>query len=185
MKIGGQHKLVGDMDYRITAKIPRAKIGKNPLGAAANTGLDFLSKEASKVGLNVDAGEFVNVQISLGGTMLAPKVGFKVLGTDGTATSVQEAVVSKVQEEAQKKLDEAKSEAEARLEAERKKAEEEARRLAEQARKEAEKKLEEEAKKAAEKAAEKVGGEVKDKVGEEAKKKLEEVNPFKKKKGGN
>jgi hypothetical protein len=184
MKIGGSHQLTGDMNYHIIAKIPREKIGKNPLGAAANSGLDFLSKEASKIGLNVDAGEFVNVQINLGGTLLAPKVSFKVLGTDGTAASVKDAVVSKVQEEAQKKLDEAKAEAEARLEAEKKKAEEEARKLAEQAKAEAQKKLEEEAKKAGEKAAEKVGEEVKDKVGEEAKKKLEDLNPLKKKKKG-
>ena len=180
MKIGGSHKLTGDMDYHIVAKIPRSKIGKNPLGAAANTGLDFLSKEASKIGVNVDAGEFVNVQINLGGTMVAPKVSFKVLGSEGAATTVQDAVVSKVQEEAQKKLDEARAEAEARLDAEKKKLEEEARKKAEQVKAEAEKKLEEEAKKAGEK----VGEEVKKKAGEEAKKKLEEINPFKKKKGG-
>lgn len=178
MKIGGSHKLAGDMDYRIIAKIPRSKIGKNPLGAAANSGLDFLSKEASKVGLNVDAGEFVNVLINLGGTLKAPKVGFKVLGSEGAATTVQEAVVNKVQEEAQKKLDEAKAEAEARLEAEKKKLEEEARKKAEAVEAEAKKKLEEEA----QKAGEKVGEEVKKKAGEEAKKKLEEINPFKKKK---
>ncbi len=180
MKIGGSHKLEGDMNYNIAAKIPRAKIGKNAIGAAANTGIDFLSKEASKIGLNVDAGEFINVQISLGGSLTDPKVGFKLLGTDGTATSVKDAVVNKVQEEAQKKLDEAKSEAEARLEAEKKKAEEEAKKLADQAKAEAQKKLEEEAKKAGEKA----GEEIKSKVGEEAKKKIEEINPFKKKKGG-
>lgn len=178
MKIGGSHQLAGDMNYRIIAKIPRSKIGKNPLGAAANSGLDFLSKEASKVGLNVDAGEFVNVQINLGGTLKAPKVGFKVLGSEGAATTVQEAVVNKVQEEAQKKLDEAKAEAEARLEAEKKKLEEEARKKAEAIEAEAKKKLEEEA----QKAGEKVGEEVKKKAGEEAKKKLEEINPFKKKK---
>lgn len=178
MKIGGSHKLTGDMDYRIIAKVPRSKIGKNPLGAAANTGLDFISKEAAKAGLNVDAGEFVNVLINLGGTLTAPKVAFKVLGAEGTASTVKEAVVNKVQEEAQKKLDEVKAEAEARLDAEKKKLEEEARKKAEEVKAEAEKKLEEEAKKAGEK----VGEEVKKKAGEEAKKKLEEINPFKKKK---
>ncbi|MBI5914176.1 MAG: hypothetical protein HY842_02270, partial [Bacteroidetes bacterium] len=178
MKIGGSHKLTGDMDYHIVAKIPRAKIGKNPLGAAANSGLDFLSKEASKVGLNVDAGEFVNVQINLGGTLTKPKVSFKVLGSEGTAASVKDAVVSKVQEEAQKKLDEAKAEAESRVEAEKKKLEEEVKQKAEKLEAEAKKKAEAEARKAADKA----GKEVKDKVGDEAKKKLDEVNPFKKKK---
>lgn len=184
MKIGGSHKLVGDMDYRIVAKIPRSKIGKNPLGAAANSGLDFLAGEASKVGLKVDAGEFVNVQINVGGTMTAPKISFKVLGTEGTATAVKDAVEEKVREEAQKQLDKAKAEAEARLEAEKKKLEEEARKKADQLKAEAKKKAEEEARKAAEKAAEKVGKDVKNKVEEEAKKKLEDLNPLKKKKGG-
>jgi len=184
MRIGGSHKLVGDMDYKIIAKIPRAKIGKNPLGAAANSGLDFLSGEASKLGLNVNAGEFINVQINLGGTMDSPKASFKVLGSEGTATSVQDAVVSKVKEEAEKQLDKAKDEANARIEAERKKLEDEANRQKEKLEAELKKKAEEEAKKAAEAAAKKVGGDAAKKAEEEARKKLEEVNPFKKKKGG-
>ncbi|MCF8279742.1 MAG: hypothetical protein K9J45_05075 [Bacteroidales bacterium] len=187
MRIGGTHKLVGDMDYKIIAKIPRAKIGKNPLGAAANSGLDFLSGEASKLGLNVNAGEFINVQINLGGTLDKPKASFKVLGSEGEG-SVKDAVVSKVKEEAQQQLDKAKAEAEARLAAERKQLEDKAKsevdKLADEAKKKAEaelkKRLDDEAKKAADEAAKKA----KDKLGEDAKKKLEEVNPFKKKKGG-
>lgn len=184
MRIGGSHKLVGDMDYKIIAKIPRSKIGKNPLGAAANTGLDFLGSEASKLGLNVNAGEFINVQINLGGTMDKPKVSFKVLGAEGTAETVKDAVVNKVQEEAQKKLDAAKAEAEKRIDEEKKKLEEKARKEKERLEAELKKKAEAEAKKAAEKAAEKVGKDAAKKAEEEAKKKLEEINPFKKKKGG-
>lgn len=182
MKIGGSHQLTGGMDYQIVAKIPRSKIGKNPLGAAANTGLDFLSGEASKLGLDLSAGEFVNVQINIGGTLKSPKISFKLLGSDGSPTSVQEAVVNKVQEEAQKKLDQAKAEAEARLEAERKRLEEEARKKAAAIEAEAKRKLEEEAKKATDK----ISDEVKNKLNEEAKKKLEDLNPFNKnKKKGN
>ncbi len=182
MRIGGSHKLVGDMDYKIIAKIPRSKIGKNPLGAAANSGLDFLSGEASKLGLNVNAGEFINVQINLGGTLDKPKVSFKVLGSEGTAETVKDAVVSKVKEEAEKQLDKAKDEANARIEAEKKKLEEEARRQKEKLEAELKKKVEAEAKKAAEAAAKKVGADAAKKAEEEAKKKLEEINPFKKKK---
>ncbi|RMF32576.1 MAG: AsmA family protein, partial [Bacteroidetes bacterium] len=61
LNIGGKHFVTGEMDYTILAKIPREKIGRNPVGAAANTGLEFLSQEASKLGLNLEAGEFVNV----------------------------------------------------------------------------------------------------------------------------
>lgn len=184
MRIGGSHKLTGDMDYKIIAKIPRSKIGKNPLGAAANSGLDFLSGEASKLGLNVNAGEFINVQINLGGTLDKPKTSFKILGSEGTGETVKDAVVSKVKEEAQQQLDKAKDEATARLEAEKKKLETAAQAEKERLEAELKKKAEEEAKKAAEAAAKKVGGDAAKKAEEEAKKKLEEVNPFKKKKGG-
>ncbi|MBI1224091.1 MAG: AsmA family protein [Bacteroidetes bacterium] len=193
MVIGGSHKLVGDMDYHIVAKIPRSKIGKNPLGAAANSGLDFLSSEASKLGLNVDAGEFINVQINLGGTLDDPKTSFKLLGSDGTSQSMKDAVVNKVQEEAKAQLDKAKAEAEARVEAERKaledKAKAEAEKLADEAKKKAEaelkKRLEDEAKKKAEAELKKrLDEEAKKKAEEEAKKKLKDINPFKKDKGG-
>lgn len=191
MTIGGSHKLEGDMDYHIIAKIPRSKIGKNAIGAAANTGLDFLSREASKVGVNLNAGEFVNVQINLGGKLTDPKVSFKVLGTDGTSTTIQDQAKAAVEAEAKKQLDKAKAEAEARLEAEKKKAEEEAAKQLEKAKAEAEKKAKEAAEKAAKEAAKKAGEKVGDKVGEEAgkkideaKKQLEKLNPLKKKKDG-
>lgn len=187
MDFSGSHKLVGDMDYKILAKIPRSKIGKSSIGAAANSGIDFLAGEASKLGLNVNAGEFYNVQINLGGTMDNPKTSFKVLGTEGVAASVQDAVVSKVKEEAQKKLDEAKAEAERRAEEERKKLEDKLKKEAEKATGDAKRKAEAELKKRLEdeklrKAAEEAAKKAKDKLGEDAKKKLEEANPFKKKK---
>ena len=188
MKIGGGHFLTGDMDYHIDAKIPREKIGKNPLGAAANSGLEMLGSQASKLGLDLNAGEFVNVRINILGTMTDPKIKVKLLGTEG-GSGVKDAVVESVKEEAGKVLSGAKAEAQKRAEARKKQLEElakkkakaEADKLADKAKKEAEKKLNDEAKKAADKAAKKVG----EKVGDEAKKKLEEWNPFgKKKKGG-
>ncbi len=194
MDFSGSHKIVGDMDYKILAKIPRSKIGKNAIGAAANTGVDFLAGEASKLGLNVNAGEFYNVQINLGGTMDNPKVSFKVLGTEGVAETVKDAVVSKVKEEAQKELDKAKAEAEARLEAEKKKLEEAAKKEADRLAAEAKRKLEEEAKKKLDektrKAAEEAAKKAEEKLGKEAKDKAKEAldklkNPIKKdKKGG-
>jgi hypothetical protein len=182
MTVGGSHKLTGDMDYKIVAKIPRSKIGKNPLGAAANSGLDFLSGEAAKYGVNVNAGEFINVQINLGGVLADPKVSFKILGSDGTKT-VKDAVEDKVKEEAQKQIDKAKAEAEAKLQAEKDKLKAEADKKAEELKQQAIKKAEAEAKRAAENAAKKAGDDAAKKAAEEAKKKLEELkNPFKKKK---
>ncbi|MCC6726102.1 MAG: AsmA-like C-terminal region-containing protein, partial [Saprospiraceae bacterium] len=187
MDFSGSHKLVGDMDYKIVATIPRSKIGKNAVGAAANSGVDFLAGEASKLGLNIQTGDSYKVQINLGGTMDSPKTSFKVLGTEGTAADVKDAVVSKVKEEAQKELDKAKAEAEARAEAEKKKLEEAAKKELDKATDAAKKKAEAELKKRIEdeklrKAAEDAAKKAKDKLGEDAKKKLEDLNPLKKKK---
>ncbi|MEK7254164.1 MAG: AsmA-like C-terminal region-containing protein, partial [Bacteroidota bacterium] len=161
MKIGGSHKLAGGMDYQIVAKIPREKIGKNPLGAAANSGLEFLSKEASKLGLDVNAGEFVNVQINIGGSITDPKLGFKILGSEGKST-LKEAATAKIEEAAQEKLDAAKAVAEKKLQEQKAKADSIANAAAKKAQAEAEKRAAE----AAKKAGEKVGTEVKEKVGE-------------------
>ncbi|HFA50895.1 MAG TPA: hypothetical protein ENJ95_17945 [Bacteroidetes bacterium] len=197
MKIGGTHKITGSgMSYYINAKIPREKIGKNPLGAAANSGLELLAGQASKLGLNVNAGEFVNVRIGITGTITDPKIDIKLLGTEGEAQSVQDAVVGTVKDAANEAVDKAKADAQARLEAERKRAEEkvkeEADRLAKKATDAAKKKAEEEAKKLADEKAKKLADAAKRKAEEEAKKlldeekkkKLEDLIPFKKKKKG-
>jgi AsmA-like protein len=175
MKIGGAHKITGGMDYKILAKIPRDKIGKNPLGAAANSGLEFLGKEASKAGLNLDAGEFVNVQINLTGSIKEPKLAFKVVGTGGQA-SLKSAVANKVEDEAKKQLDSVKTEVKSQLDKEKKKAEDAAAKVVQDAKKDLNKKAGDATKKA--------GEEVKKNVKKEAKKKIKDLNPFKKKKKG-
>ncbi len=193
MQIGGNHKLTGDMNYAIIAKIPRKLLGKNPVGDAAESGLAFLNKEASKLGLNIDAGEFVNVQINLTGSMTDPKVKIKLLGSEGEA-SLEEAVVSNIKEEAKEKLGDLKEEAitKATLEAE-KKVEDVLGKSVDSAKTEleekAEKVVDDAAKKVEEEAKKKLGDAVGDKLGDEGKKKVDEAkkvlegwNPLKKKK---
>ncbi len=189
LKINGFHKIVGDgMEYFIDTKIPRDKIGKNAIGAAANTGFDLLAGQASKLGLNLDAGEFVNVRVKLTGKIADPKIALQLLGTEGEAAKPSEVLASTIKKEATKKVDQAKAEAEARLKAEREKLVNEAKTRADSLVKAkadaAKKKAAEEAKKAADDAAKKAAEEAKKKLDEEAKKKLEEWNPFKKKKKG-
>ena len=183
-KINGFHKIVGDgMEYFIDTKIPREKIGKNAIGAAANTGLDLLSGQASKLGLNLDAGEFINVRVKLTGKIAEPKVGLQLLGTEGEAKTVKDVIAESAKAEVEKAADKAKAEAEKRLEAEKKKLEAKAKAEAEKLAADAKKKLEAEAKKRLEdEAKKKLEEEAKKKLGDEAKKKLEEWNPFKKKK---
>lgn len=85
MRIGGSHGITNEMNYQIVTKIPR-----KALGTAANSGLSFLTSEASKVGVNVAQGEFINTRFDLTGSLFSPKMAVKVLGSDGEATMQDE-----------------------------------------------------------------------------------------------
>lgn len=86
MRIGGSHGISNDMNYQITTKVPR-----KALGTAVNGGLSFLSSEASKNGVNIAQGEFINTRFDLTGSLFNPKMAVKVLGSDGQATMQDEA----------------------------------------------------------------------------------------------
>lgn len=83
MNISGSHALNKEMNYVIKTKVPRKLLEKNVATAAANQGINLITKEAAKYGVNVKNGEFVNCQFTLTGDILNPKVAFKLLGTDG------------------------------------------------------------------------------------------------------
>ncbi|MEM1320617.1 MAG: AsmA-like C-terminal region-containing protein [Bacteroidota bacterium] len=111
MKIKGSHGFNQNMDYRILSRIPRKMLTSNAVGAAADKGLNFLSKEASKLGLNIAQGEFINVQINLTGSLTDPKVNIRPLGADGEAVDnpVNNAV-DQVKEEINKEKEKAVAE---------------------------------------------------------------------------
>jgi vacuolar-type H+-ATPase subunit H len=178
LHIGGQHKITGEMDYKIIASIPREKIGKNPVGGSALSGLDYLSSEASKLGVNINAGDFINVEIGLAGSLTQPKVNLKVLGSGGKS-SLKDAVASSVKTEANKQLDSAKAEVKSAIEEEKKQVTETAAKALEETKKAVDttaKKVVEDLKKGSTEEAKKTV--------DEAKKKVEDINPFKKKKKG-
>lgn len=202
MQIGGSHGLNSDMNYNITAKIPRKLLEKSGLGAV-NSGLSFLSGEASKIGVNIGNGEFINVLFGLTGSMAAPKLSTKVLGSDGQSTLKDEAgaalqaSVDKARDSltnvANRELDRAKAQAKAAAD----KAADSLRAVANQKLQEATDKATQAAK---DKLGEQVGGKVGDKATEKAnevlgdqgqkkvedvKKKLDQWDPFKKKKKDN
>ncbi|MCB9290452.1 MAG: hypothetical protein H6560_24290 [Lewinellaceae bacterium] len=109
MKIGGTYNITNKLNLNIKAKIPRKTLEQNAIGAAASSGFGLLQKEASKLGINIQQGEFVNVLINLTGDIQSPKVGLKLLGMDGEGeTSVADAAKEKVKEETQKAIDEGK-----------------------------------------------------------------------------
>lgn len=186
MRISGSHGINSDMEYQILSKVPR-----KAMGAAANAGLNLLSKEASKYGVNIAQGEFVNVQFNLTGTMANPKVAMKVLGSDGESTMKEEATAA-----GQALVDQAKDSLRRVAEKEVEKVKEKAKETVELAKdtltkvatqkvEEVKEKAAEEVKKEAGKVLEKEAGEKAGQKVEEVKEKLDKWDPFKKKKGGN
>jgi hypothetical protein len=195
MQIGGSHGLNQEMAYQITTKVPRSTLQKSTAGAAANSGLNFLSKEAGKYGVNIAQGEFINVRFDLSGSLFSPKVGMKVLGSDGESSIKEEAgaavqaTVDKARDSlvnvANRELDKAKDQAKAAAD----KAADSLRAVADkkiqEATDKATKELGDKAGEAAGKKADELMGDQGKKAVDDAKKKLEEWDPFKKKKKDN
>lgn len=202
MTISGEHSitLTGGMDYNIQAEIPREMLEKSSIGAAANTGLDLLSQEAGKLGINLAQSEIINVGINLTGSLTDPKTNIKLLGTDGKV-SVADAVEQKAQEEIGAAKEQLREEAEQKVEEGKEIASEAAREIVDSAKTVAGEKLgavkEEVEQKAGELLKDKAGGVLdstaqkglEELIGkkdssavDDIKNKLEKFNPFKKKK---
>lgn len=195
LKIGGIYSLASLLDFNIKARIPRERIESNALGAAASQGFGLLQGQASKLGINIQQGEFVNVLINLTGAVDKPKIGIKLLGMDGDGgeTSLTESVKEEAKAQIQDKINEGKDAARAAAQ----RTADSLRRVAEErvrkAREEAERKAKEAAKKKLEEVVDsstiKKAEDVLDNVGKDAEDKikdeLDKWNPFnKKKKGG-
>ncbi len=202
MLIGGTHSFTQDMNYHIKAKIPREMFEKNVAGQAANKGIEWLNGQASKYGIPIDVGDYVDVEISMTGSMKNPKVKTKLLGTGGKSMKQTAADVAKnaakaardsIMRAADKRIADAKEKANAEID-----------KAAAKAKEEAKKQVEKEADKVADKIKDKVKDEVGEKVGDavgekakeaadkvlgekgteavdKVKDKLKDFNPFKKK----
>ncbi len=186
MKIGGTYSVTNKMDLDIKAQIPRKMLESTAIGAAAGSGLSLLQNQASKLGINIQQGEFINVLINLTGEVNNPNVGLKLLGMDGE-TTVADAAKEQVKEEAQKAVEEGKKAAEEAA----KKAVDSAKTVVKE---QADKAVQEAADKAKQAAKETIGGavdsatqkKVEDVIGKEGadkiKENLDKWNPFGKKK---
>jgi hypothetical protein len=186
MQIGGSHGLSSDMEYQILTKVPRKS-----LGTAANSGMDLLSKEASKVGVSVAQGEFINVRFDLTGTLFSPKVAMKVLGSDGES-SIKESATGAVTALADKAKDSLTNVANREIDKAKQKAQEAADKAVDSLKRLADKKVQEATDKATKEAKDKIGEKAGEVLGKEGTKKAEEIkdrvnnfDPFKKKKKNN
>lgn len=192
MKISGQHGLDQDMNYSIKAKIPRALLQQSGVGQAADKGLNFLSKEAGKFGVNIAQGDFIDMDINVLGSITSPKINIKPTGSGGK--SFKETAKDQINDLKDKAIDEAKdrlkTETDKAKAAAEQKAKEEMDKVKAKAKAEAEKKAKEATDKIKQQVQDSIANKAKevigDKVGDEVKDKIKDAtdkwNPFKKKK---
>lgn len=182
-EIGGSHGINKSLDYTINTQIPRAMLGE--LGAVADKGLSFLNKEASKFGVDLSQGDYIDLDILLTGAIANPEFKLKPKGVTGKS-DLETAAKKKLEEEAEKLKKEAEEklakekaelEAKAKAEADRVKAEAEAKAKAEAERlkKEAEARAKAEAERLKKEAEERIKKELGDKASEAAKKEAERL----------
>lgn len=102
MVIGGDQGLDQTMNYLVKMKIPRSEFG-----SGANQVIDNLAAEAQSLGLNIQPGEFVNVDVNVSGTFTDPKIGLGLKESGGSAVEqVKQQLEETVKQEIQKKKDE-------------------------------------------------------------------------------
>ena len=94
MTISGKHGFGKDMNYNIDLVIPREMMKKNKITGAAETGLSLLENEASKIGLDINQGPNIFLNVKMTGSLKDPK--FKITPKSGRGTSVTDAVGSQV-----------------------------------------------------------------------------------------
>lgn len=122
MNMRGRHSLTQEMDYVVRAAIPRSMIAGNFAGGAALSAIDALAGQAGKLGINIQPGDVINVQIGLTGSLGNTKTNFKLLGADGgEVADPQDAIVDAVRDRAQQELakqeDKVREEAQQRIDA--------------------------------------------------------------------
>lgn len=93
-KVAGSHSIDQSINYIIKAKIPREKLRQASVGQAVDKSLDFIIKEAKRLGVKVDQGDFLFFDIFITNNLTNPKV--KIVPTGAGGESLKEKVESEV-----------------------------------------------------------------------------------------
>ena len=114
---GGKHSVEQELDYVLKGVIPKSRLTNSSIGAKASQGLDYLTSQASKTGLDLSVGDYIYVDIYLTGNLTSPKVKILPKGSGGKtvkevakekATEVFETAKDSIKNEIKKKSDAAK-----------------------------------------------------------------------------
>lgn len=84
--VGGRHSIDQEIDYKISAQIPRELLKSNVGTKLLDNGLGILEKEAGKRGVDIGLGDFINMDIFLTGSITKPKLKLVPTGSGGKST---------------------------------------------------------------------------------------------------
>lgn len=99
MVISGSHSLTTDMNYEILMQIPRTLLKASTVGAVADQGLHLLESQASKLGLDLSTGDYIDILATMGGSITNPTIKIKPVGTTDNPdlkSALKEAATGKV-----------------------------------------------------------------------------------------
>lgn len=96
MTMSGKHGINQDMSYNIDLIIPREMLKGNKITGAAESSLKLLEQEASKLGINIDQGPNLFVNVKMTGNLKNPK--FKITPKSSSGKNLQGELTDKGQE---------------------------------------------------------------------------------------
>lgn len=93
MTISGKHGFGKAMDYTIDLVIPRALMKKNQITKTAESGLSLIEKEAAKIGLDINQGPNIFLNIKMLGNIKSPQ--FIITPKSAKGGTIQDAATAK------------------------------------------------------------------------------------------
>jgi hypothetical protein len=106
--ISGKHGFGKEMDYKINLVIPREILKKNKILGVAEAGLSNIEKEAGKLGINIQQGPEVFLDVLMTGPFKKPN--FKIIPRNSQGSTYTDAVESKAKDIVKNVTDSVKSE---------------------------------------------------------------------------
>jgi len=95
LAISGKHGFGQNMNYNIDMVIPRELLKNNKITAFAESGLSMLEKEASKLGVNINQGPNIFLNVQMTGNLKKPV--FRITPKNSKGETLNNAVESKVE----------------------------------------------------------------------------------------
>jgi len=97
--ISGKHGFGKEMDYLMRFTVPRSMLKKNTVTQLAESGLSMLEKEAAALGLNINQGPEIFINLHVGGFLTKPSIKITSVssGQGGIADVTEAAIATKVE----------------------------------------------------------------------------------------